>query len=97
MPMKLSQPVHWLRLVAGRWLMVASWDHSISKLSCWDISLVTRGLLEPVAECFLSGPVKTGQVEIQPGTGIVIGLSVGPSRYVSSHSLFICSRIAHSS
>lgn len=86
--LNLSQPVHWLRLVAGRWLLVASSDHSVSKLTCWDISLVvTRGLAEPTTECFLPGQVKTGQVEIQSGA-IVIALAVGPSRYVMSSMAF---------
>lgn len=61
---------------------MASSDHSVSKLSCWDIPLVTRGLLEPVAECFLPGVSKTGRVEVQDGIGIVVALAVGPSRCV---------------
>lgn len=92
----LSQPVHWLRLVGGRWLLVASSDHSVSNLTCWDISLVTtRGLAEPTAECFLPGPIKTGQVEIQ-SEAIVIALAVGPSRYVVSFLDFqLLAVIAH--
>ncbi|KAJ7221823.1 hypothetical protein B0H12DRAFT_302740 [Mycena haematopus] len=46
----LPQTITWLRLVAGTWLFVASSDNHVSKINCWDLTLVFRGRKEPVAE-----------------------------------------------
>jgi hypothetical protein len=72
----LSQSVTWLHFVSRRWLFVASLDNYVSKVSCWDLSLINNGLLEPLAKCFLPGPAKTGQIEAQP-EGLVITIGVG--------------------
>jgi hypothetical protein len=73
-PLNLPQSVTWLRLVNGRWLLVTSSDLYFSKLTCWDTSLL-RESSEPIAECSLSGPVKSGKVEVQ-ADGVVIALDV---------------------
>ncbi|KAF7371037.1 hypothetical protein MSAN_00737900 [Mycena sanguinolenta] len=76
---KLHLPlaITWLRLVAGRWLFVASSDSSSSKISCWDLSLIFQGCMEPLAEAYLPGQVKTGKLEVQK-LGIVLALGLGP-------------------
>jgi hypothetical protein len=73
--MDLPRSVSWLRLVA-RWLFVASSDTSGSSFACYDIGSVLSNNTEPVAECFLSGPVHTADIEIQD-EGVVIALAVG--------------------
>jgi hypothetical protein len=73
-PLHLPRSVTWLRLVNGRWLFVASSDPYFSKLTCWDASLI-RKLSEPVTECSLPGPVKSGKVQVQ-ADGVVIALDV---------------------
>ncbi|KAJ6590932.1 hypothetical protein DFH09DRAFT_190435 [Mycena vulgaris] len=72
----LPQSITWLRLVAGTWLFVASSDDHNSKISCWDLSLVFQGSLEPLAEAYLPGQVKTGKVEVQD-SGVVLALGLG--------------------
>ncbi|KAJ7084032.1 hypothetical protein B0H15DRAFT_849841 [Mycena belliarum] len=73
----LPQSITWLRLVVGNWLFVASSDNHTSKISCWDMSLVFQGYTEPIAEAYLPGQVKTGELEIQ-NSGIVLALGLGP-------------------
>ncbi|KAJ7481477.1 hypothetical protein FB451DRAFT_129695 [Mycena latifolia] len=73
----LPQSITWLRLVAGTWLFVASSDNHISKISCWDLSLVFQGYTEPLAEAYLPGHVKTGKLEVQD-SGVVLALGLGP-------------------
>ncbi|KAJ7510507.1 hypothetical protein B0H11DRAFT_1959386 [Mycena galericulata] len=72
----LPQSVTWLRLVAGTWLFVASSDNDISKISCWDLTLVFQGYTEPLAEAYLPGQVKTGKLEVQ-SSGVVLALGLG--------------------
>ncbi|KAJ7490738.1 hypothetical protein FB451DRAFT_1552360 [Mycena latifolia] len=72
----LPQSITWLRFVAGSWLFVASSDNHSSKLSCWDLSLFFQGYVEPVAEAYLPGQVKTGKLEIQD-SGVVLALGLG--------------------
>ena len=78
----LPLAITWLRLVAGRWLFVASSDNSSSKISCWDLSSVFRGSTEPLAEAYLPGQVKTGKLEVQQ-SGIVLALGLGPEYVLS--------------
>jgi hypothetical protein len=75
--LKLPQSITWLRLVAGSWIFVASSDNEVSKISCWDLSSVFQGNTEPIAEAYLPGQVKTGQLEVQNG-GIILALGLGP-------------------
>jgi hypothetical protein len=75
--LKLPQSITWLRLVAGRWIFVASSDNEVSKISCWDLSSFFQGNIEPIAEAYLPGQVKTGQLEVQNG-GIILALGLGP-------------------
>ncbi|KAJ6485646.1 hypothetical protein C8R45DRAFT_930749 [Mycena sanguinolenta] len=76
---KLHLPlaISWLRLVAGKWLFVASSDNSSSKISCWDLSCIFQGSIEPLAEAYLPGQVKTGKLEVQQ-SGVVLALGLGP-------------------
>jgi len=85
----LPRCVTWVRIVSARWLFVASSDAFVSSLICWDINAVFKENNVPTAECFFSGPIKTGQIEVQTD-GLTIALAVG-SRY-AQHSLF-CSPI----
>ncbi|KAJ7108053.1 hypothetical protein C8R43DRAFT_1162615 [Mycena crocata] len=73
----LCQSITWLRLVCGSWLFVASSDNEVSKISCWDLSLMFQGYMDPIAEAYLPGQVKTAQLEVQD-EGVVIGLGLGP-------------------
>ncbi|KAJ7039678.1 hypothetical protein C8F04DRAFT_1254950 [Mycena alexandri] len=75
--LRLAQSITWLRLVNGNWLFVASSDTSVSKISCWDLSLVFQGSIEPVAEAYLPGQVKTAKLEVQ-SSGVVLALGLGP-------------------
>ncbi|KAJ6577485.1 hypothetical protein B0H19DRAFT_1120121 [Mycena capillaripes] len=72
----LPQSITWLRLVHGTWLLVTSSDSCSSKITCWDLSLLFQGYTEPLAEAYLSGPVKTGKLEVQD-SGIVLALGLG--------------------
>ncbi|KAJ7653734.1 hypothetical protein DFH06DRAFT_1417351 [Mycena polygramma] len=104
--LKLSQPITWLRLVAANWLFVASSDHSVSKISCWDLSLVFKGSTCPIAEAYIPGQVETAQLEVQD-RGVVLALGLGknsPSVHVitlvhhpGSYSFAELSRIEGSS
>ncbi|KAJ7038942.1 hypothetical protein C8F04DRAFT_1321592 [Mycena alexandri] len=81
-------PISWLRLVAGTWLFVASSDDEVSKISCWDLSLLFQGYAEPIAEAYLPGPVETARLEVQEA-GVVFALGIGlpsPSVHVISFS-----------
>ncbi|KAK7017342.1 hypothetical protein R3P38DRAFT_2986696 [Favolaschia claudopus] len=75
--LRLPQCITWLRLVAGTWLFVASSDNDISKISCWDVPSILRGNRQPLAEAYLPGQVKTGELEVQ-ASGIVLALGLGP-------------------
>ncbi|KAJ6492777.1 hypothetical protein C8R47DRAFT_1119741 [Mycena vitilis] len=74
----LCQSITWLRLVNGSWLFVASSDNYVSKISCWDLSLVFQGSTEPIVEAYLPGKVKTAQVQVQD-IGVVLALGLGPN------------------
>jgi hypothetical protein len=78
----LPRCITWVRVVSARWLFVASSDALTSSLICWDINAVFKGHNKPTAECFFSGPIKTGEIEMQTD-GLVIALAV-ESRYESS-------------
>ncbi|KAJ7161169.1 hypothetical protein C8R46DRAFT_1353790 [Mycena filopes] len=82
--MDISRSITWLRLVAGNWLFVASSDHDVSKISCWDLSLVFQGYTdsEPIAEAYLPGQVETAQLELQD-VGVVLALGVASSKSTS--------------
>lgn len=75
----LPQTITWLRLVAARtWLFVASSDNHVSKITCWDLSLVFQGCEDPLAEAYLPGQVKTGKLEVHD-SGAVLALGLGAS------------------
>ncbi|KAJ7092389.1 hypothetical protein B0H15DRAFT_799543 [Mycena belliarum] len=71
----LCHSINWMRLVSGSWLFVASSDNHVSKISCWDLSLVFQGYTEPLAEAFLPGQVRTARLEVQ-ASGIIIALGL---------------------
>lgn len=73
----MGQPrsVTWLRLVSARWLFVSSYDAEISSLACYEVGGIFSRTTKPVAECFLSGPVQTAEIEMQD-EGIVIALAL---------------------
>ncbi|KAJ6578650.1 hypothetical protein DFH09DRAFT_1310634 [Mycena vulgaris] len=73
----LPQSITWLRLISGSWLFVASSDNHVSKISCWDLSLLFQGYPEPIAEAYLPGQVRTAQLEVQD-SGIVLAFGLGP-------------------
>ncbi|KAF7375639.1 F-box domain-containing protein [Mycena sanguinolenta] len=73
----LPQCITWLRLVAGTWVFVASSDNYVSKVSCWDLTLVSRGSEGPLSEAYLPGQVETGRLEVQD-SGVVLALGLGP-------------------
>ncbi|KAJ7447308.1 hypothetical protein B0H11DRAFT_2248371 [Mycena galericulata] len=74
----LCESITWLRLVDGSWLFVASSDNEVSKISCWDLSLLFQGYAEPVDVSYLPGQVKTAQLEVQE-TGVILALGLGPN------------------
>ncbi|KAJ7748074.1 hypothetical protein B0H16DRAFT_911000 [Mycena metata] len=88
--LNLCQPITWLRLVAGSLLFVASSDNHVSKITCWDMSSVFQNYMEPIAEAYLPGQVKTAQLEIQD-SGIVVALGLGSS----SPSVHIITLVQH--
>ncbi|KAJ7038950.1 hypothetical protein C8F04DRAFT_1392752 [Mycena alexandri] len=88
--LNLCQSITWLRLVAGSWLFVASSDNYVSKITCWDMTLLFQNHMEPIAEAYLPGQVKTAQLEVQD-SGIVIALGLGPS----SPSVHIITLVQH--
>lgn len=71
----LPQEVKWLRLLGGRWLLVASADDYVSRLCCFDISLFSEST-KAIAECFFAGAVKTGCAELQSDGLVVIALGI---------------------
>ncbi|KAJ7161216.1 hypothetical protein C8R46DRAFT_1285341 [Mycena filopes] len=80
--MNLPHSITWLRLVAGDWLFVASSDHDVSKIICWDLSLLFQGYTDPIAEAYLPGQVETAQLELQDG-GVALALGVAGSQSAS--------------
>jgi hypothetical protein len=74
---RMDQPrsVTWLRLVSARWLFVSSCDTEISSLACYEVGGILSRTAKPVAECFLSGPVQTAEIEVQD-EGIIIALAL---------------------
>lgn len=70
----LPQEVKWLRLLCGRWLLVAASDDYLSRLCCFDICRFSEST-KPIAECFFAGAVKTGHAELQ-SDGLIIALGV---------------------
>ncbi|KAJ7161180.1 hypothetical protein C8R46DRAFT_360612 [Mycena filopes] len=104
--MDVRRRITWLRIVNGNWLFVASSDHEVSKLSCWDLSLVFQGYAEPIAEAYLAGQVETAQLEIQE-LGVVLALSLATScpsvqivtlrQHMGSHCFVQLCRIERSS
>ena len=72
----LPKSVTWLRIVGGRWLLVAASNQEISTFSCWTLTDVFEGKPKPLAERYLPGPVHDGEVEVQM-EGVVIAISIG--------------------
>jgi hypothetical protein len=84
-------PITWLRLVSGGLLFVASSDNNVSKISCWDLSSIFKGFMEPIADAYLPGKVQSARLEVQEG-GVVLALGLGPKcgltySILLSHSL----------
>ncbi|TDL26863.1 hypothetical protein BD410DRAFT_782951 [Rickenella mellea] len=54
--------ITWLRLIRGRWCLVASSNLNESRLTLWDLS-PRSDESRPCAKIFLPGPIMDGQVE----------------------------------
>ncbi|KII86222.1 hypothetical protein PLICRDRAFT_93683 [Plicaturopsis crispa FD-325 SS-3] len=84
----LPRSVTWLRLVYDRWLLVAASDTVSSSLTCWDLSRLMGGDLRPSTECYLPGPVQSGQIDVDSTRGLVVALGVSmhpnPALYILS-------------
>ncbi|KIJ64534.1 hypothetical protein HYDPIDRAFT_28473 [Hydnomerulius pinastri MD-312] len=76
--LRIGRSVTWLRLVHARWLIVASSDTQTSALSCWDLAVLTEELTlnNPTAECFLTGPVRSGELRLTSDGGIILAIGV---------------------
>lgn len=72
----LPRSITWLRLVHDRWLLVAASDTVSSSLTCWDLSNLMGADHRPFAECYLPGPVQSGQIDIDCTSGLVVALAV---------------------
>ncbi|KIJ64551.1 hypothetical protein HYDPIDRAFT_111900 [Hydnomerulius pinastri MD-312] len=86
--LRIGRSVTWLRLVYARWLIVASSDTQTSALSCWDLALLTEELTlnNPTTECFLTGPVRSGELRLTSDGGIILAIGVD-SRVPAVHVL----------
>lgn len=73
--MDLPRPVTWIRIVAARWLLVASSDEFVSELCCWNVKEALEGNTNPCARAYFHGPVETGEFEFN-AEGLVIALGV---------------------
>ncbi|TDL13259.1 hypothetical protein BD410DRAFT_903336 [Rickenella mellea] len=69
--------VTWVRLIRGRWCLVASSNVSESRLTLWDLSSRSGGP-HPCSEIFFPGPVMDGQID-DDLTSIRIAVTVGSS------------------
>ncbi|TDL27935.1 hypothetical protein BD410DRAFT_781865 [Rickenella mellea] len=69
--------VTWMRLIRGRWCLVASSNLNESRLTLWDLSSVSDGL-HPCARIFLPGPIMDGQVDDASNT-IRVAVTIGSS------------------
>ena len=87
---QLQGSVTWLKLLRGRWLLVASSDLDQSKLSLWDVSEERKRL---VTQLYLTGPVMDGKCDDSVRT-IFFALSIGtkcvhtPTVSTSTHQFF---------
>ena len=70
---QLQGSVTWLKLIRGRWLLLASSDYNQSRLSLWDVAGEREQM---VTQVFLSGPVMDGKCD-DSGICITIALSIG--------------------
>jgi hypothetical protein len=70
------QAAMWLKPVTERWLLVASSDNYISRLSCFDASLAFSSSPEPLAECYFEGLIKTACAEVQDDH-IIVSIGAG--------------------
>lgn len=79
---ELSDSITWLRLLRGRWCLVASSDAEEkrhSRLSIWDSraeSDTVTATLQMRAEMFLPGPIMDGESE-DDGVSIKVAVTVG--------------------
>lgn len=72
-----SQPITWVRLVGGTWLLVATSDSSSSVLSLFSVkSLLRARSHDLLAQAFLNGCVVNGFVELSDEHGLVIALEL---------------------
>ncbi|TDL25192.1 hypothetical protein BD410DRAFT_826509 [Rickenella mellea] len=69
--------VTWLRLIRGRWCLVASSNLNESRLTLWDLSSVSDGP-HPCAKIFLPGPIMDGQIDDASNT-IRVAVTIGSS------------------
>ncbi|KAF7315739.1 hypothetical protein MIND_00089800 [Mycena indigotica] len=74
---QLPRSIQWVGLASSRWLIVASSDHQVSTLQCWDLTraLSLNGGHSPVVQIYLPAQVKTAKLEIQQ-SGIIIALGL---------------------
>ena len=65
-----KRSVTWVRLVQGKWLLVASSERTASVITLWNVvSLLSPSSSPPVptSEAFLEAPVYSGLVDVQDG------------------------------
>ncbi|TDL27940.1 hypothetical protein BD410DRAFT_739274 [Rickenella mellea] len=67
--------ITWLRLIRGRWCLVASSNLNESRLTLWDLSSGSDKP-QPFANLFLPGPVMDGQVDDASNT-IRVAVTIG--------------------
>ncbi|KAK7676987.1 hypothetical protein QCA50_020016 [Cerrena zonata] len=71
-PLTQKRSITWVQLVRSEWLLVASSDAGTSVITLWSIPHLLSACDTPVplAEAFLSAPVKTGCIDAQANTVI---------------------------
>lgn len=80
-PFYQPQPVTWLRLIGGTWLLVATADSSSSTLLLFSVeSLWSSQTRRPTAQAFLQGPVDNGLVDVSSDDGLIIALELRSPR-----------------
>ena len=80
-PFYQPQPVTWIRLVGGTWLLVATADSSSSTLLLFSVeSLWSSQTRRPTAQAFLQGPVVNGLVDVSSDDGLIIALELRSPR-----------------
>lgn len=75
----LSQSVTWVKLVRGRWALIACSDFISSRLLVWDVQLASSHILR--ATFHLPGPVVDGLIK-DSSCEVLIALTLG-KRYAT--------------